>query len=425
MQNFRLLTIFAVMLAASCGPAQEPAEAEEKAESQSLIYAWMFDSQQEAPNFLAVIDADAASKRYGEILETVAAGKIRGDAHHTNFTLPNSGKLFANDFMGNGTYIFDTGDPRHPVLAGSFKNQGDYSFAHTFVELPNGNTLATFQTRGEADDLPGGLVELTAAGEFVQEGSADPADPEIFIRPYSITLLPDLDRAVTTVTDMKAADVGRHIQIWRLSNLELLHTLPVTVPEGGREGSADHPFEIRLLADGKTVMVVTLACGLYTVTGVDSESPQISFVHDFEADFCFVPARLGPYWVQTVIDGDLAEFERGEGLIEVLDVSDPGSPVKVDRLGFPVGTVPHWLSPDAEGRRLVMTGYGTYLSRRIMMLDFDPDNGKITLDETFGAGDAAGPGLMISHIERPEAAPGPVIAHGTVFWPAAPPSWKN
>ena len=413
--------ILLAMLAGGCGPADQPAAEGAQAGPESLIYAWMFDAKREVPNFLAVIDADAASENYGNILKTVAAGEIRGDAHHTNFTLPYSGKLFANDFMGNGSFIFDTTDPLSPVLAGSFENIGDYSFAHTFAELPNGNMLAAFQTRGEANDIPGGLVELTPAGELIQAGSADPGDPDLFIRPYSLVLLPHLDRVVTTVFDMKQGGVGRHMQIWRLSDLKLLHTVPVAAPDGGRAGVAENPFEVRLLADGKTVMFITLSCGLYTLTDVDGDSPQVTFLHDFEAEFCFLPIREGHYWVQSVIDS----FDGGVGALVVMDVADPAHPLVVDRLDMAEGMVPHWLAPDNSGKRIVLTGYGTVLENRILMLDLNPDTGKIEIDQTFGVGDEAGPGVTLTNINRPQGDPGPAVVHGAVFWPSADPTWKN
>lgn len=418
----RFFTVICVaLLTAACGQSDEQAAQDIESSPDSLIYAWMFDAAQEVPNFLAVIDADAASETYGSILKTIPTEGIRGHAHHINFTLPRSGKLFTNDFAGNGSFIFDTSDPQNPFLQNTFGSIGDYSFAHTFAELPNGNMLATFQTSGEANDIPGGLVELTTSGELVQAGSADPGNPDLFIRPYSMVMLPHLDRVVTTSFDMKQGDIGRHIQIWRLSDLTLLHTVPVAAPNGGRAGVAENPFEIRLLADGKTVMFVTISCGLYTLTDVDGDAPLVTYLYDFEGEYCFLPIREGKYWVQTVVP----DFEGGDGALMVMDVSNPASPVVVDRLDMAAGMVPHWLAPDDSGKRIVLTGYGAELGNRVMLLNFDPETGKITIDQAFGGGNAAGPGVMTDQMDRPEGEPGPAAAHGAVFWPPADPTWKN
>lgn len=409
----------AVIVAAMLTAAWEPAHQDGQDGTESLLYVWLFDAKAEAPDFLAVIDADAASEGYGRVLTTVPTAGIRGHAHHTSVTLPYSGKLFANDFMGNYTYIFDTTDSKSPVLHGSFGNIGGYSFPHSFSELPNGNMLVTFQTKGDGNEIPGGLVELTTSGDLVQAGDGDPGDPDIFIRPYGIVLLPHFDRVVSTSFDMRGADSGRHVQVWRLSNLELLHTLPVPAVEG-KEVELD-PFEGRLLADGKTVMFETLSCGLFTVTGVEGDAPQVRYAHDFGGKYCSLPVRQGHYWVQTV---DNESADKPNAMV-VLDISDPHNPVEVDRLDFAASMGPHWVSPDHTGKRIVLTGFGPELSRRVMLLNFDPETGDIEIDQKFGEGDEFGPGVMIDRVSWPHGEVGPATAHAAVFWPPADPDWKN
>lgn len=156
-----------------------------------------------------------------------------------SLTLPYSGILFANDYRGGQTYIYDARTPHAPVLRGSFGRMGVYSFPHSFTELPSGNILATFQSKRDGNREPGGLVEMTVEGELVQAGDADPRDSRIFLRPYGMVLLPEQDRVVVTTYDMKIADVARHIQVWRLSDLQLLQTLPVPTPPGKESTRVD------------------------------------------------------------------------------------------------------------------------------------------------------------------------------------------
>lgn len=390
-----------------------------KAAPESLLYVWLSDSDREGPDFLAIIDADAASPNYGKVMTTVPAGEVRGDAHHTSVTLPQSGILFANDFSGNYTYLFDTSEPLAPRLAGSFGDIGRFSFPHSFSELPNGNILATFQSKDGGNEVPGGIVELTTTGLLVQAGEADPGNPEIFLRPYGIVLLPDQDRLVTTTFDMRGAGEPEHIQIWRLSDLTLLNTLPVPGVEG--KSLEVNPFEGRVLSDGETVMFETLSCGLYVLTGTVDEAPRITLVHDFEGDYCGLPVRLGNYWIQTVE----TETEGNLNALIALDISNPLKPIEVDRLVFADGFGPHWSTPDATGKRIAISGYGEKMSRRFIMVDFDPATGKLAFDEAFGTGDADGPGVIIDRESWPHGATGPALAHGIVFWPPAPADWKN
>ena len=134
---------------------------------------------------------------------------------------------FCHDFLGNHSYIFDTQTGDGAALVGSFGGINEYACAHSFAELPNGNILATYQSKGDTNQIPGGLVELRLDGQVVQSGDADPGDPEIFVRPYGLVLLPDSDRVVVTTYDMQGVGLARHIQIWRLSDLSSLQTLPV------------------------------------------------------------------------------------------------------------------------------------------------------------------------------------------------------
>jgi hypothetical protein len=57
--------------------------------------------------------------------------------------------------------------------------------------------------------------------------SVDAADPasEKFIRPYSLQVIPSLDRIVSTSTDMYLRGNSHVIQVWRLSDLKLLKTI--------------------------------------------------------------------------------------------------------------------------------------------------------------------------------------------------------
>ena len=79
----------------------------------------------------------------------------------------------------------------------------------------------------------------------------------------------------------------------------------------------------------------------------------------------------------------------------MLDVTDPFNPVEVDRLstGSDYGT--HWLSPNKNGDKIVLTGFFKELERRVIMLDFNKVTGEISIDETFRHKDSKIPGFML------------------------------
>ncbi len=101
------------------------------------------------------------------------------------------GMLFGNDFDAGRTFIFNLNDPLHPTVAAEFNDLAGYAFPHSFVRLPNGHVLASFQYLSGAmplhgdmmDGAPersgainGGLVEIDDSGHAVRSASsADPA----------------------------------------------------------------------------------------------------------------------------------------------------------------------------------------------------------------------------------------------------------
>jgi hypothetical protein len=74
---------------------------------------------------------------------------------------------------------------------------------HSFLRLPNQNILSTFQHGHDG----GGLVELDQQGRYLRSASAaDPAHPGVFYCPYSVVVLPEIDRALSTNSSMSAEE---------------------------------------------------------------------------------------------------------------------------------------------------------------------------------------------------------------------------
>jgi|TARA_B110000238_G_scaffold145398_1_gene156847 hypothetical protein len=415
MKRWNLKWNFVIVLGASsilsaCGSVSN----EESSSPESYLYVWQFDpDENDDPNFLSVINSDLDSENYGALVTTVPTPDVRGGAHHTSLVLPSSGFLFANDYKGNSSSIFDTRNTAAPIITQTFKNKGNYNYAHTFSELGNGNILGVFQTQDFDNPIAGGLVEMTTDGNVVQTGDANSSDPDIFIRPYGLTMAPEHDRAMTTNFDMLQTGLGEHIQIWELSSLTLIASIAMPeAPDQWRQ----NPYEARLMANGKSVMFNTLRCGLFVLEDITAAYSEIHFVHSFEgAEICALPVRSGNYWLQTT----QSQTNPDNNAIVVLDVHDPLQPVEVSRLIMGSGFFPHWMSPDITGSRIVLTGNGEHLSRRVMILNFDEATATLSIDPRFGAGDEFGSGVMLDRQVWPHGETGPASAHGAVFWPPA------
>ena len=368
------------------------------------LFVWASDTGAKKADFLAVIDADPASARYAEVVATAPVDVANAYAHHVEHQMGGSGMLFANAFGAGKSYVFDLHDPLHPKVAASFEGASDFMHPHSFARTPSGNVLATYQMRGHDNAEPGALVELSPTGKVLKiSPSADPrAEP--FIRPYSLAVVPALDRVVTSSADMHGKDVSHSVQIWRLSDLKLLHT--VRLPEGPKGDEGDDPAEPRVLADSKTVVVSTFPCGLFLLDGLDGDAPSARLIRSFpDGGECALYVVAGRYWVGT---------STRLGLI-ALDMSDPSRPREVSRLRLPDGQGPHWISLAPDGKRIVISGGKLVHDDRILLARIDPESGALTLDQSFRDKGAAGPGVSFDRLSWPHGDSGKASPHGAVF----------
>ncbi len=371
------------------------------------LYLWTASADTTQPDFLAVLDV-SESAGAGRLVTTLPVPGRRNIPHHTEYELPADRQLFANGYASGRTFIFDLTSPAAPRLAGQFGDIEGYRHPHSYIRLPNGTLLATFQMRHDTSGaVPGGLVELTPVGRPIRSSSANAPGLDPGLRVYSASVVPALDRIVTTTTDMEPTrTLSREIQIWRLSDLALLHT--ITLPDGPAGTESQLTAEPRLLADGRTVLVSSFNCGLFLLEGLASDAPSGRLVASFprkEGTFCAVPVVVGRYYLVTV---------PAWSAVVSLDVSDPAAPREVGRVALGAGDVPHWIAVSADQRRVVVTGYGS-LRHRVVLLRFDPATGRLSLDERFREPGASEPGYRMDDKTWPHGGSAKGIPHGAVF----------
>ncbi len=372
------------------------------------LYLWTASADSTQPDFLAVLDVTESPGRYGRLVTTIPVPGRGNGPHHTEHEMPADRQLFANGFASGQSFIFDLKDPAQPRIVRQFGNVEGYSHPHSFLRMPSGNVLATFQMRHEASGMtPGGLVELTPAGEPLRARSADAPGTDPALRVYSGGLVPALDRLVTTTTDMdKDTEASSTLQIWRLSDLSLLRS--VRLPDGpiGNEGHLS--AEPRLLSDGKTVLVSTFRCGLYLMEGLDGDAPSARLVASFpqkKDTYCAIPVVSEHYYLVTV---------PAWNAVVSLDIRNPAAPREVSRLTLGSNDTPHWIAISPDQRRVVVTGYGA-LKHRVVIARFDPGDGKLTIDERFREEGANEPGYRMDNKAWPHGGNAKGIPHGAVF----------
>jgi hypothetical protein len=371
------------------------------------LYVWTASSDTTQPDFLAVFDVRPAPGRYGRLVTTVPVPGRKNGPHHTEHEMAADARLFANGFRSGQTFIFDASDPARPRLDGHFGDLAGMMHPHSFLRLPNGNVLATFQMQHDSLGVaPGGLAELTDRGALVRHVSANVAGIDRRIRPYSAVIIPKLDRIVTTTADMIGEDAIPSVQLWRLSDLRLLRTFDL--PQGPRGDEAGLTAEPRLLADGKTVLVSTFDCGLYLLSGLDGVSPAGQLVSSFprkKDTYCAIPVIAGHYYLATV---------PAWHAVVSLDISNPAKPREVSRVELGEEDVPHWIALEPNHRRVVVTGYGK-LTHRVVFVNFDELTGRLTLDERFRDVGAIEAGVRMDNKSWPHGGSASGIPHGAVF----------
>ncbi|HET9356222.1 MAG TPA: hypothetical protein VFO42_08680 [Sphingomicrobium sp.] len=376
------------------------------------LFVWTGDQAKQGTDFLAVLDADPASAHYGKLVAGVGTDIKTVRIHHTEYEMPASGMLFANDHDPNESVVFDLRDPRKPKVAARFQSLGGFGMPHSFVRLPNGNVLATFQFvdhGGHADHASmmegktGGLVEIDDSGKLVRAvANADPALPDDGLLPYSLAVLPKIDRVLVTNSPMQDPYLlsSNTYQVFRLSDLKLLGTHRLDPGPTGNGNVA--PEEARVASDG-SVYVQTLSCGIQRVTGLDTPKPVAKLVHKFPGDFCGVPTIVGRYLVQSV------PTYNGFG---VLDIGDADNVREVSRLTIDKEFGPHWTAWSAKARRLVVTSgkKGT----RLYLLKLDEKTGGLSIDEAFRDIDGK-VGFSFAARQWPHGWKGEGTPHGAVF----------
>lgn len=353
------LTALAAAVLFAAAPAPRPSH---------YLFAWAM----EVPHgraFIAVFDVSPDASPFGKLVAMRAVGKNAMMVHHTNYALPPNNVLFANDWRADRTYTFDLSDPLNPRLIAQFRDAGPYMYPHSFVYLSNGNTLATFQYTKGFNRGPGGLVELDSHGHVVTMSSAANARVDPNIRPYSMAVVEKLDRVVTSSADMMGAQTSRVVQIWRLSDLRLLHTIALPRPPDWYYDDAADSSEPRVLSDGETVVVPTFNCGLFLLRNLTGSNPSLQHVYDFGYRLCEVPVIAGDYLVETM--------QSGHAIVSV-DLHDPAHPREVSRLLLDAGEYPHWLALEPNGNRLAVTGYGG-LATHARFATIDRETGQLAL----------------------------------------------
>ena len=118
----RMWTLAVLLLALAVTPLARNDDRDDGKPAKTL-YVWSGDQARVAPDFLAVIDFDEDSPRYGKIIRTVpvpAPGSSGNEPHHCHLSADKNilacGGLLALLRGQNSIFFFDVSQARHPRL---------------------------------------------------------------------------------------------------------------------------------------------------------------------------------------------------------------------------------------------------------------------------------------------------------------------
>lgn len=403
----------------ACASTAESGPAASAAAPSPFLLVFAGDKDEKDEDFLAVVDLRPGAT--GKVLATRPIGVKASMPHHMEYALPPKGEaLFLNAHHHEETLLVRASGPGTPEIVRRLTPPPPYRFTHDYWRLPNGNRLVGFlrsegpsPQAGDTDNPGGhgGIAEYKADGTLVRTASAAVPDFPEPIRPYAFAPIPEHDRLVTTSASMMETNSADVVQIWRFSDLRLLHT--IRMPADGPPKAGSTPFEPRLMPDG-SVLLNAYGCGFYRLTGAETETPNLAHVFTFEAEAqadrrgaCGVPVVDGKWWVMPV--------GRGRKVV-TLDISDPARPRQVAQFDSAEDFRPHWAAKDPASDRIVI-GAELGGEQGMLVLRLDPATGALTPDERVRSADGRAGYLDLALETWPHGPTGHAWAHAALFVP--------
>jgi selenium-binding protein 1 len=322
------------------------------------LFVWAGDQARLSPDFLAVVNFDQNSDRYGKIRTTVplpGPGATGNEPHHIGLSADGrvlaAGGLLSVLKGQKEVFFFDVSYPAAP----SFLSSADpplSSVTDDFYALPNGGFLVTMMG-GPHGHAPGRLAEFNRALQLVNEHPANP--PDDGFNPHGISVRPELNLMVTSdficpTTTLDAVPAGLDlrgsVRVWDFAKREILRTIPIPNAGGTIDvklipGDPFHRGYTAGMLDGQLYLIDT-----YTGTATS--------VFDFGS----IQKGGWPQLMQMTADGRRLFITMNQaGKVVMFDTSNPAHPTVLRILDLGPNSGPHYLRLTEDERRLVVSDY--------------------------------------------------------------------
>ena len=210
---------------------------------EKYLYVFCVDADAKDNDFVAVIDVDPDSAKYGTILNTVDLGTKGNETHHWGYTDDRT-RIWAGGLFSSRIWILDVAtDPARPRIEKVLDDipaVAGLTGPHTYYALP-GRMLLSFLGSGEGG-LPAGMAEFTNDGKFIRRIEHPAKAPYA----YDIAIKPGVNRMVSSsftplrnyrkpLAQMDLKDFGKELIVWDFKERKPLQV--------GQAGLA--PLEVR------------------------------------------------------------------------------------------------------------------------------------------------------------------------------------
>jgi selenium-binding protein 1 len=345
-----------------------------------VLYIWAQDQAQVAPDFLAVVDFDEDSPKYGQVINTVPVpppGNTGNEPHHCHLnstkTILGCGGLLSLLKNQNGIFFFDVSNAKKPRFMFSAKAV-ESSMTDDFLPLDNGGFLIS-QMGSSTGMAPGRIAEFDGNMHFVANHFGPwslfeewPTTPPLDgFNPHGISARPDLNLMMTsdfilpssTLMPSMGPVLRGSVRIWDFRERKITKTVDLISPDGS--GPAQGTMDVKMLP--KDPHGYGYTAGMF--------DGHIYLIDPFRGTgtSVFDLSTVKPH-VDTPVSGGMGQImatpQSGDrlligtfmaGQVVMLDVSDRFKPKQISVVSFGENAGPHNIVLSSDDKRLVVTDY--------------------------------------------------------------------
>lgn len=331
----------------------------------NYLFVWAGDELGVHPDFLAVVDFNKYSPKYGKVIATANAPTSGNEAHHCNISSDGNvilcGGLLSLLKDQDCIFFFDISDPKRPAFLSSTRPALS-SITDDPIPLPDGGFLVTMMGSAEGG-APGRLAEYDKDLKLVHEWPDDP--PTDGFNPHGISVRPEVNLMITSdfinpVTTLLAytgdLEVRGSIRVWDLEQRTIVRSIPIPPAIG--------TMACMLIPNDPDLGAFT--CGMFDEGGghlyyVDTQAGTYQAVFDTDS---LLPGGITQIFAITddgtrliVPISSYTSVGPAGGIVAMLDITDRSRARVLSVVDLGPGSAPHNLLLTKDQKRVVVTDY--------------------------------------------------------------------